>query len=128
MGWRITPIVAVVPDTFTILYVKPDAGATFVDSRFWNRGGWIYVSNSEYYEYSLWKRFLTIRARTSSMAPLADAQRCPRFIQNPLVMKIKLFTLLVLAALLTPGFDEEDTPLAEEMSKISKALKVVCSL
>lgn len=40
-------------------------------------------------------------------------------------MKIKLFSVLLLAALLTPGFAEEDTPLAQEMSKISKALKVV---
>jgi len=41
-------------------------------------------------------------------------------------MKIKLYTLLVIAALLTPGFaEEEDTPLAQEMSKVSKALKVI---
>eukprot|EP00980_Cylindrotheca_fusiformis_P005677 scaffold1184_cov132-Cylindrotheca_fusiformis.AAC.98 len=26
---------------------KPDAGATFPDDRGWNKGGWIYVSNSE---------------------------------------------------------------------------------
>jgi hypothetical protein len=28
-------------------HTMPDAGACFVDSRLWNMGGWIYVSNSE---------------------------------------------------------------------------------
>jgi len=28
-------------------HTLPDAGATFPDTRLWNRGGWIYVSNSE---------------------------------------------------------------------------------
>lgn len=28
-------------------HVLPDAGATFPDTRWWNDGGWIYVSNSE---------------------------------------------------------------------------------
>jgi hypothetical protein len=28
-------------------HIRPDAGATFPDTRWWNNGGWIYVSNSE---------------------------------------------------------------------------------
>jgi len=28
-------------------HIRPDAGATFPDTRLWNDGGWIYVSNSE---------------------------------------------------------------------------------
>eukprot|EP00535_Pseudo-nitzschia_heimii_P013021 CAMPEP_0197200236 /NCGR_PEP_ID=MMETSP1423-20130617/34294_1 /TAXON_ID=476441 /ORGANISM="Pseudo-nitzschia heimii, Strain UNC1101" /LENGTH=497 /DNA_ID=CAMNT_0042654111 /DNA_START=408 /DNA_END=1901 /DNA_ORIENTATION=- len=28
-------------------HIFPDAGATFTDTRWWNEGGWIYVSNSE---------------------------------------------------------------------------------
>jgi soluble cytochrome b562 len=41
-------------------------------------------------------------------------------------MKLKpLFTLLAACAIAVPAFAEEDTPLAKEMEKISKALKAV---
>jgi soluble cytochrome b562 len=41
-------------------------------------------------------------------------------------MKLKpLFTLLAACAIAVPAFAEEDTPLAKEMEKVSKALKAI---